>query len=87
MMGGIGGFGGIGIVGALLNLVITGGVIVGLVLLVLWVVRRPSSNESVGQALTGQPQPDQSPREILMQRYARGEIDREQYQTMLADLS
>jgi putative membrane protein len=87
MMGGIGGFGGFGVVGALLNLVITVGIIVGLVLLVLWVVRRSSSNESVGRVLTSQPQPDQSPREILMQRYARGEIDREQYQTMLADLS
>jgi uncharacterized membrane protein len=84
MMGGRGGFGRFGIVGALLNLVITVGIIVGLV---LWMVRRSSSNESVGRVPTSQPQPDQSPREILMQRYARGEIDREQYQTTLADLS
>ena len=87
MMGGMGGFGGFGIAGALLNLVITVGLIVGLVLLVVWAMRRFAPNGNVDQFISSPAQPDQSPREILKQRYARGEIDREQYQQILADLS
>jgi uncharacterized membrane protein len=33
------------------------------------------------------PRAEMSPKEILQARYARGEITREQYQQMLADLS
>jgi putative membrane protein len=67
----------------ILNLVITVGVIIGFVLLVVWLVRRLGSEgkaSSPGQAAS-------SPREILQTRYARGEITRDQYQQMLADLS
>jgi len=88
MMGGSGyGFGGLGLIGMILNLVITIGVIVGIVLLVVWLARRLGSEGGALQAghrsRAGQP----SPHEILQTRYASGEITRDQYQQMLSDLS
>jgi putative membrane protein len=86
MMGGYG-FGGFGLIGMILNLVITVGLIVGIVLLVVWLVRRVGSQ---GGAFSAGQQPGQAaiaPREILQARYARGEINRDQYQQMLTDLS
>jgi putative membrane protein len=83
-MGGMmGGFGGFGWLGMILNLVITIGVIVGLVLVILWAVRRIGSG---GQVLSRAEGTRVSPREILDTRYARGEITREQYKEMIADL-
>ena len=81
MMGGGGmmGFGGFGLIGLLFNLLI----IIGVVLLVVWAVRRFTSGTTNGSQSLG----NQSPREILQARYARGEITREQYQQMLSDLS
>ena len=90
MMGGFspgfGVFGGFGLIGMILNLVITIGLIMGLVLLIAWLWRRVNSD---GQARVAQ-QPaatEASPTEILQVRYARGEITREQYQQMVVDLS
>ena len=85
MMGGTG-FGSFGLIGMVLNLVITVGVIIGIVLLVNWLVRRFSANGQNAIGLSGQAQPQLSAREILQTRYARGEITREQFQQMLADL-
>ena len=79
------GWGGLGWVGWILNLVITLGVIVGIVLLVLWLVRRAGSgNPGFSQTNPAQSQP--TPREILQIRYARGEISREEFQQMLSDI-
>lgn len=77
------GYGGFGWIGMILNLVITLGVIIGLVLLVVWAVRRTSGyNAQAGmQNLTGQ-----SARDIAQSRYAKGEISREEYQQILSDL-
>jgi len=84
MMGGYG-YGTFGLIGMILNLVITVGLIVGIVLLAVWLVRRLGAE---GGALSQKPgQAAFSPREILQTRYARGEITREQYQQMLSDLS
>jgi putative membrane protein len=84
MMGGWG-FGGLGLIGGILNLVITLGVIVGIVLLVIWLIRRVGGE---GGALTaGRRASPSSAREILQTRYVRGELTREQYQQMLSDLS
>lgn len=61
-------------------------VLVGLVLLVIWLVRRASGskNSAAGvSAVTAQP----TAREILQTRYASGEIDQEEYRTMLAVIS
>lgn len=78
------GFGGYGWIGMILNLVITLGVIIGLVFLVVWAVRRMSGTNVLpgSQAATGQ-----SARDIAQARYARGEINREEYQQILSDLS
>ncbi len=84
---GIGGFGAFGLIGMLLNLVITVGLIAGLVLLVVWAVRRFAPTAQTGWPLAGEPHVELSPRDVLQRRYARGEITREQYQQMLADLS
>ena len=57
---------------------------VGLIFLAVWLVRwlfqtnRPHHNEIA--------QKEYSPRQILEQRYARGEINRQQFQIMLKDL-
>ena len=83
MMGGFG-FGGMSWIGMILMLVITIGVIVGLVLLVVWVVRRMSANTS--QAST-QLASGQSAKDIAQARYARGEINREEFQQVLSDIS
>ena len=80
MMGGgmMGGFGGLGLFGGLIGLIFNLLILVGIVLLVVWAVRRfASSNISSGI---------QTPKEILQSRYARGEITRDQYQQMLSDV-
>jgi len=78
------GWGNYGWIWMILNLVITVVVIVGIVWFVIWLVRRTGSN---GLANVGPSVAPQSPREILQSRYARGEINREQYLQMLEDLS
>jgi putative membrane protein len=83
MMGGM--MGGLGLIGLLFNLA----VIVGIVVLVIWAVRRFSSDGQIS-GLLGQQNNRTSkatPREIAEERYAQGEITREQYQEMLSDLS
>ena len=84
MMGG-NGLGAFGLVGGILNLVITLGLIVGLILLIVWLVR------SFGPGLLGKQQPNAehnaSAREILDFRFARGELTREQYQAMKQELA
>ena len=82
MMGNFG-YGGMGWIGMILGLVITIAVIIGLVLLVVWAVRRMSGNNAHtgSQNLTGQ-----SARDIAQARYAKGEITREEYQQILSDL-
>jgi putative membrane protein len=69
---------GFGLIGMILNLAI----IIGIVWLVIWAVRRFTSGTAAGYPAAGA----QSPREILQLRYARGEITRDQYQQMLKDL-
>ena len=83
MMGGgmlgMHGFGGMGLFGGWIGLIFNLALIVGLVILIVWAVKRfTSGNVSFG---------GQTPREVLQARYARGEITRDQYQQMLSDLS
>jgi putative membrane protein len=86
MMGG-GMMGGLGLFGGLLSLVLTAGLLVGLVFLGIWLWRRFGA--SAGTALWMQPPKlsQLSAREILQTRYARGELTREEYQLMLQDLA
>jgi len=92
MMGGFGsgfgsGFGGLGLIGMFVNLAITLAFIVGLVLLVAWLWRRVNPGGQVLAISQPQVKTGTSPRDILQTRYAQGEITREQYQQMLADLN
>jgi len=77
------GYGSFGWIGMILGLVITIGVIVGLVLLVVWAVRRMSGNSTQSASQIGS---GQSARDIAQARYAKGEISREEYQQILSDL-
>ncbi len=78
------GFGTFGTVGLIFNLVITLAVIIGIVVLIIWAVRRLSADGS-GSSLAKQS--GSTPKEILQVRYSRGEITRDQYQEILADLT
>ena len=66
---------GLGLIGLLFNVL----VIVGIIVLVVWAVKRFSTGSSFTAS-------GQSPRDILQTRYARGEITQEQYREMLKDL-
>jgi putative membrane protein len=76
------GFGGFGWIGMIIGLVITIGVIIGVIWLMVYFARR-GFPDTQGQSMTT----STSPREILQARYARGEITRDQYLQMLDDLS
>lgn len=92
MMGGFGsGFGGLGLVGGLFGLLLNLVILIGIVWLVVWAVQK--IGRSTGSGLqastpnaftTGQ---TPSAREILDVRYARGELTREEYLSILGDLS
>ncbi len=75
------GFGmGFGVLGLLFMLVFWG----GLILLAVWLVRALFSGNSGRDLHVGGK--DQNARQILDQRYARGEISREQYEIMKQDI-
>lgn len=74
-MMGYGMMGGFGLFGLLFNALIIAGVVV----LAVWAVQRFSA--PTNHSISGQ-----SPRDVVQARYARGEINREQYQQMLDDL-
>ncbi len=89
MMGGFGSsFGGsYGLQGGLIGLIFNVVILVGIVLLVVWAVKQFTSQRSV----IGTPQlptnnNSQSAREVLDTRYVKGEINRDEYQTMLNDI-
>lgn len=93
-----GGMGLLGLFGGLFSLVFSIGLLVVLVLLGIWLWQKTSpalrqaqgtalSSETTAEPLTGTLSVGrQSAREILQIRYARGELTREEYQTMLQDL-
>lgn len=73
------GFGmGFGFIGLFFMLIFWGGLILG----GIWLVKTLFDNTPRGPAVPRQP----SAREILDQRYARGEISREEYEQIKADL-
>jgi putative membrane protein len=73
------GFGGMGLFGGWIGLIFNLAILVGVVILIVWAVKRFTSGNISPSG--------QTPREILQTRYARGEITRDQYQQMLSDLS
>ena len=56
----------------------------GLILLAVWLARALFNND---RFLHSKPDHGASPKEILDQRYARGEINREEYELMKRDIS
>ncbi len=76
------GFGQYGWIGMLIGTVIWLLVIGGLVWFVIWAIRR-----SNGGGFQSNPPSSPSAKEIVQLRYARGEINREQYQQLLEDLN
>lgn len=82
-----GGMGGWGIFGPIVGLLFTVGLIIGFVVLAMWVVRQVSSRSAGSGEKMRQSASAQTPLEILKARYARGEITRDEYQDMKADLS
>jgi putative membrane protein len=84
MMGNFGyGFGGMGLVGMILGSIIMIGIVVGIILLIVWAVRKSygTSNQTTSQTIA-----NQSAKDIAQARYAKGEITRDEYQRILADL-
>ena len=78
MMTGFGmGFGGLGLI---LMILFWGALIVGAVWLVMFLVKSNSQNSTL------QVQRIVNAHDILDQRYARGELDRETYESMKADM-
>jgi len=70
-------------IGMIVGLIITVLVIGGFIILAIWAVRRISGSSETS---TLPRKSGESTREIAQARYARGEITREEYQTILSDL-
>jgi putative membrane protein len=86
MMGGTmlgSGFGLFGLFGVLFNLAI----LVGVVVLAVWAVQKFTGSGHSRGAGDNRASQMLSARDILDQRYARGELNREEYQQKLHDIS
>jgi len=81
------GYHGFGWPGMIVGWVLMAAVVVGLVLLIIWAVRRSGSNppQSSTPLQSSTPQ-GPSAKEIAQMRYAKGEINREEYQQIISDL-
>lgn len=83
MMGGWGGFGsGFGLLGLAFMAVFWVAIIVGVVLVIRWLVQGPG----VQGGGAGAPGGRSRALEIVMERYAKGEITKEQFDQMKRDL-
>jgi putative membrane protein len=78
MMGGCFG-GGMGWIGMLLGIIFLIAIIIGIILLVVWFVKRVTHSPT-------EPKTDIKAFEILKERYAKGEINKEQYEEIKKDL-
>ena len=75
-------YGGLGWIGMLINLVISVVLIIGVIFLVIWIVKRLSNNNSEREFNNT----TLSAVDIAKERYAKGEITREELQKLLVDL-
>ncbi len=75
---------GFGWFGMILGLLIGVAILVGIILLIVWLARR-MNGPHIG-SFAGRTPMQFSAKEILQQRYARGEITLEQYREMLSEL-
>jgi len=74
---------GMGWGGILIGGIISLAVLVGIVLLIVWAVRKGTESHGTGPGMTGQG----TPLDIAKERYAKGEITREQFEQIKRDLS
>jgi putative membrane protein len=81
--GNYGNFGTVGWIGMIIGLVLMVAVIIGVILLIVWAARRMNSNPNRGGI---QAPSNPTARDIAQARYARGEINRDEYQRILSDL-
>lgn len=72
-----------GWLGIIIGLIITVMVIIGIIVLAIWAVRR-LSRKSEGSTLANKS--GESAREIAQARYARGEISRDEYKMIISEL-
>ena len=77
MMGGFFG-GGLGWIGVIFGFIFFAAIVIGVILLIVWLVRRPGYNITDKTSTHSL--------EILKERYAKGEITKEQYESMKKDL-
>lgn len=75
------GFYGHGWPGLIIGWVFAAVVLVGLVLLIVWALRRSGGSQLHSSSPQGP-----SAKEVAQMRYAKGEINREEYQQILSDL-
>jgi putative membrane protein len=88
MMGSFGGaMGGLGLFGGLFSLLLTIGVLVGLVFLGIWLWHRLGTSGEASAWIQPPAAGQTSALDILRTRYARGELTRKEYQGMLQDLA
>ena len=78
------GFGAWGWGGMVIGMLINIAVLIGLVVLIVWAVQKVSRNSGFNQTSTSG---TQTAREIAQARYAKGEINREEYQQILSELN
>jgi putative membrane protein len=95
MMGGFGGccgygwlgnFGSFGWIGLVFNLLILSAFVIGVVALILWLVRRLRGKNAGAYSPATIENAQNSPQDVLAIRYARGEIDSDQYKKMVSTL-
>ncbi len=75
-------FGGLRWIFLIINLVLIIGAIIALVFLVIWIVKRLSNNNPRQALKNGA----ESAVEIARERYAKGDITREEFQKLIVDL-
>ena len=78
MMGGFFG-GGLGIIGVVLGFIFLAIIITGIIILIIWIVKRTSSSGIENDSST-------NTLEILKQRYARGEITKREFDNIGKDV-
>jgi putative membrane protein len=82
----MGGFGGLGVVEGLLGLFVFVILLAVLAALAYWLWHRYGNSMAADAGAPPATQKPASARQILDTRYARGELTREEYQTMVEDL-
>ncbi len=80
----VGGLTGFSFWGQLISLLFMTLIVLGFAWLLITLIRKAARTSSGVNLAAGEPSPQA--REILRRRYARGEINREEYQQMIADL-